>query len=66
MSRKLISATILIVIAEVLSLSRVYFTEGTSNFSEFTSGLLLGISVAMEIVGVILLFICISQYGKKK
>ncbi len=66
MSRKLISATILIVIAEVLSLSRIYFTEGTSNFSEFTSGLLLGISVAMEIVGVILLFICISQYGKKK
>ena len=58
MSKKLISATILIILAEVLSLSRMYFVEG--------SGVLLGLSVGMEIVGVVLLFICIATYDKKK
>ena len=38
MAKKLISATILIVLAEVISLSRTYFTEGTSSLSSFTSG----------------------------
>ena len=66
MSKKLVSATILIILAEVLSLSRMYFVEGTTNFSEFTSGVLLGLSVGMEIVGVVLLFICIATYDKKK
>ena len=66
MSKKLISATILIILAEVLSLSRMYFVEGATNFSEFTSGVLLGLSVGMEIVGVALLFICIATYDKKK
>lgn len=65
MSKKLISATILIVLAEALSLSRMYFTEGTSNLSSFTSGVLLGLSVGMEIVGIILLLICIATYDKK-
>lgn len=65
MSKKLISATILIILAEVLSLSRIYFVEGATNFSEFTSGVLLGLSVGMEIVGVVLLF-CIATYDKKK
>lgn len=65
MSKKLISATILIILAEVLSLSRMYFVEGATNFSEFTSGVLLGLSVGMEIVGVVLLF-CIATYDKKK
>lgn len=66
MSKKLISATILIILAEVLSLSRVYLIEGSTDFSQFASGLLLGLSVGMEIVGVILLFICIATYDKKK
>lgn len=66
MSKKLISATILIVLAEILSLSREYFIEGRTDFSEFTSGMVLGLSVGMELVGVILLFICIATYGKKK
>lgn len=66
MAKKLISATILIVVAEVLSLSRIYFTEGATNFSELLSGLLLGLSVGMEIVGVVLLFICIATYDKNK
>ena len=66
MSKKLISATILIVLAEVLSLSRIYLIEGTTDFSQFTSGLLLGFSVGMKIIGIILLFICIGTYDKKK
>ena len=65
MSKKLVSATVLIIVAEVLSLSRMYFVEGATNFSEFTSGVLLGLSVGMEIVGVVLLF-CIATYDKKK
>lgn len=66
MVKKLVFATTLIVLAEVLSLSRVYFTEGTSRFSSFTSGILLGLSVGMEIIGIILLLICIATYDKKK
>lgn len=66
MSKKLISATILIVLAEVLSLSRIYLIEGTTDFSQFTSGLLLGFSVGMKIISIILLFICIVTYDKKK
>ena len=66
MSKKLISATILIVLAEVLSLSRIYLIEGTTDFSQFTSGLLLGLSVGMKIISIILLFICIVTYDKKK
>lgn len=66
MSKKLISATILIVLAEVLSLPRIYLIEGTTDFSQFTSGLLLGFSVGMKIIGIILLFICIVTYDKKK
>lgn len=66
MSKKLIFATILIVLAEVLSLSRIYLIEGTTDFSQFTSGLLLGFSVGMKIIGIILLFICIVTYDKKK
>ena len=66
MSKKLISATILIVLAEVLSLSRIYLIEGTTDFSQFTSGLLLGFSVGMKSIGIILLFICIVTYDKKK
>ena len=66
MSKKLISATILIILAEVLSLSRMYFTEGATNFSKLLSGLLLGLSVGMEMIGVVLLFICIATYDKKK
>ena len=65
MAKKLISATILIVLAEVISLSRTYFTEGTSSISSFTSGILLGLSIGMEIIGIILLLICIATYDKK-
>ena len=66
MPKKLISATVLIIVAEVLSLSRMYFTEGATNFSKLLSGLLLGLSVGMEMIGVVLLFICIATYDKKK
>lgn len=50
----------------MLSLSRIYLIEGTTDFSQFTSGLLLGLSVGMKIIGIILLFICVVTYDKKK
>ncbi len=66
MSKKLVSATILIMIGEVLSLARVYFTEAMSGIPGFVTAFLLIISIILEVVGIILLFICIANYDKKK
>lgn len=66
MSKKLISATILIIIGELLSLARVYFTEAMSGFPDFLAGIILILSIVLEVVGIILLLICIANYGKKK
>lgn len=66
MTKKLITATILIIIGEVLSLARVYFAEGMSNIPNIITILMLIISIIFEVVGIILLFICIANYDKKK
>ena len=43
-----------------------YFSSGEkSDFSEFSSGILLGLSVGMKIVGIILLLISIIKYKGK-
>lgn len=65
MTKKLITATILIIIGEVLSLARVYFTEAMSGIPSIVTALLLVISIILEVVGIILLFICIANYDKK-
>lgn len=66
MTKKLITATILIIIGEVLSLTRVYFTEAISGIPGLITGMILVISVILEIIGIVLLFICIAEYDKKK
>lgn len=66
MSKKLVSATILIMIGEVLSLARVYFTEGMSGVPNIITILMLIVSIILEVIGIILLFICIANYDKKK
>ena len=48
MSKKLISATILIIIGELLSLARVYFTEAMSGFPDFLAGIILILSMPGE------------------
>jgi heme/copper-type cytochrome/quinol oxidase subunit 2 len=65
MTKKLITATILIIIGEVLSLARVYFAEAMSSIPSIVTALLLVISIILEVVGIILLFICIANYDKK-
>ena len=65
MTKKLITATILIIIGEVLSLARVYFAEAMSCIPSIVTALLLVISIILEVVGIILLFICIANYDKK-
>lgn len=65
MTKKLITATILIIIGEVLSLTRVYFAEAMSGIPSIVTALLLVISIILEVVGIILLFICIANYDKK-
>lgn len=65
MTKKLITATILIMIGEVLSLARVYFAEAMSGIPSIVTALLLVISIILEVVGIILLFICIANYDKK-
>ena len=65
MTKKLLTATILIIIGEVLSLARVYFAEAMSGIPSIVTALLLVISIILEVVGIILLFICIANYDKK-
>ena len=61
--KKILKVSIfLIVLGEILySLLNYSNVNNTSNFSEFTTGLLLGLSVGMKLVGVVLLFICIFK-----
>ena len=57
MTKKLITATILIIIGEVLSLARVYFAEAMSGIPVFVTALLLVISIMLEVVGLSLIHI---------
>lgn len=66
MSKKLIIATILIIVGEILSLTRVYFAEAMSGVSVLITAIMLITSIILEIIGIILLFICIAEYDKKK
>lgn len=66
MTKKLITATILIIIGEVLSLTRVYFAEAMSGVPGLITGLILVVSIILEIIGIVLLFICIAEYDKQK
>ena len=57
----------LIIVGELLSWALNYFaSDATSNFSEFTSGILLGLSVGMKLIGIILILILIIKYPKEE
>ena len=57
----------LIIVGELLSWALNYFaSDATSNFSEFTSGVLLGLSVGMKLIGIILILILIVKYPKEE
>lgn len=63
MLKRLKTSLILIVLGEILS----WFLDLSvgSDFSEFTSGLLLGLSVGMKLIGIILLVISVVKYKEK-
>ena len=57
----------LIILGELLSWTQNYFaSDATSNFSEFTSGILLGLSVGMKLIGIILILLVIIKYPKEE
>ena len=75
------SSVILIVLGEILSWALNYFessntilswalnyfeSSNTSALSDFTSGLLLGLSVGMKLIGIILILIYIVKSRGKK
>ena len=67
MLKKLKLSAILIILGELLSWTQNYFaSDATSNFSEFTSGILLGLSVGMKLVGIILILLVIIKYPKEE
>ena len=67
MIKNLRASAILLILGEMLYWLLPYFSENsTSNFSEFISGILLGLSVGMKIIGIILLLISIAKYCKNE
>ena len=52
----------LIILGNLLYLSYIYFSGNeTSNFGQFTSGLLLGLSIGTNLVGIIITSVYISK-----
>ncbi len=65
MIKKLEGSALLIIIGEVLSWVLPYFSNNdNTDFSQFTSGVLLGLSVGMKLIGILLLFLSIVEYKK--
>ena len=59
-----VSAT-LIILGNVLYFALSFFSTGSSNFSEFTSGFLLGMAVGLNLIGIFLLVVAIVKYNKE-
>ena len=56
----------LIILGNVLNLSYIYFCGNeTSSFGEFSSGLLLGLSIGCNLVGIIVTAMNLSKDKKK-
>ena len=57
----------LIILGNLLNLAYIFFTGSeTSDFGDFSSGLLLGISIGCNLVGIILTVASIAKDEKKK
>lgn len=60
--KKLKVGTLLIVLGNILYLVSMYFTRNeTSDFGDFSSGLLIGLSIGCNLIGIILTVIYMSQ-----
>lgn len=59
--------TLLIILGNLLYLAYIYFCGNeTTSFSEFSSGLLLGLSIGCNLVGIILMVMYMSKNNKNK
>ena len=64
---KLKTGIFLIILGNILYLSYIFFTGNeTSSFGEFTKGLLLGLSIGTNLVGIILSIIYVAKEKKEK
>lgn len=64
---KLKSGISLIVLGNLLYIAYIIFCENeTTSFGEFTSGLLLGLSIGVNLIGTILTILYISETSKKE
>ena len=57
---------ILIILGEVLYFLQSYLSNNYTNLNDFISGLLLGISVGLNLLGIIISFAAISKSENKK
>lgn len=63
--KKLKVGTILIILGNLLYLTYIYFSgNATSNFGDFSNGLLLGLSVGCNLVGIVLTVAYMSRNNK--
>jgi hypothetical protein len=63
MLKKIKTSVFLIILSEILYWILNYLSSNNnSNFGDFTSGVLLGISVGIKLIGIILLLVCIVKY----
>ena len=64
---KLKTGTLLIILGNLLYLSYIYFYGNeTSDFGNFSSGLILGLSIGCNLVGIILTVAYMSKNNKEK
>lgn len=56
---------ILIIVGEVLYFLQSYLSKNYTNFNDFISGLLLGVSVGLNLLGIIISVASISKNEKK-
>ena len=66
MLKRLKISVTLIILGNLLYLFLSFFKDGNGSFQEFTSGLLLGISVGINLVGILLLLYTIVRYNKDR
>ena len=65
--KKLKIGTLLIILGNLLYLAYIYFCGNeTSDFSNFSSGLLLGLSIGCNLVGIILTVTYMSKNNEDK
>lgn len=59
--KKLKGGVSLVILGNILYLVYIFFCYSESSFGEFTSGLLLGLSVGISLIGIIMLIIYVSK-----